>query len=570
MPKKGGIRFKVLAAFICSLLLGLGCVAPSTVTVTGIVSRTATVTSVATATSLLPTTATATLPLTVYQTVTTTVPLTVTQARTVTIPQATTITAPPPETTPSADPYLRISGSGFTLRGKPFVIKGFNYFPRYYGWSAMEDYNWDEVDAELNLAAEMNANTVRVIVDYGYSTRSTQEPESALASYHPSAESMLALSRLLSIAAKYNMGAIVQLFDFMPGWLFVEQGRHDIAEKYLEEFVPAFKDDPRIFAWNVFNEGDLGVPKGWWTLEQALKFYEAMYKKIKELDPNHPVTAGIGRITSAPLTRDFVDYLTFHYYEEPMQFDTAYAAFKTAVGREMPVVVEETGLPSQGTPEQPQFNAANQARFIATCLDEILGDNKLAGVLVWQLNDIGKPATARSHLPDMNMPEYEMHFGVLNLDLSPKPAAAAIRQYYSGDSPPRLLLQYSRLSPAAPPPAGYDRPLAVAFWSMEFLDSSGNALKSLTFGTLEVNLIQGGGWYANETDGSEPFQWTGDLDGDSVLCLTIPAGTAAIRFRARAIYDGIELKFIYAGRTIAEKTLSSRVSTYTVAVSLSP
>ena len=54
---------------------------------------------------------------------------------------------------------------GFVLGGSPFVMKGFNYYPRDYGWTSMLDWDWKAVDRELALAASLNANTVRTGID---------------------------------------------------------------------------------------------------------------------------------------------------------------------------------------------------------------------------------------------------------------------------------------------------------------------------------------------------------------------------------------------------------------------
>ena len=36
--------------------------------------------------------------------------------------------------------------------------------------SAMTDWDWSEVDQELGLAAGLGSNTIRTVVDYGFST----------------------------------------------------------------------------------------------------------------------------------------------------------------------------------------------------------------------------------------------------------------------------------------------------------------------------------------------------------------------------------------------------------------
>ena len=50
------------------------------------------------------------------------------------------------------DSLVYVEGDRLMLDGKPFIMKGFNYLPRDYGWTSLDDWDWDAVDQELALA----------------------------------------------------------------------------------------------------------------------------------------------------------------------------------------------------------------------------------------------------------------------------------------------------------------------------------------------------------------------------------------------------------------------------------
>jgi hypothetical protein len=89
-------------------------------------------------------------------------------------------------------------------------------------------------------------------------------------------------------------------------------------------------------------------------------------------------------------------------------------------------------------------------------------------------------------------------------------------------------------------PEGDTRELAVAFHSIDFIDAHAETISTLTFGTPEANVLQGEGWFENETDpqlGS--FQWAGGPNKRATMQLAIPHGTEALLLDISAVQDGI-------------------------------
>jgi len=137
------------------------------------------------------------------------------------VPPRVDITSAPGQTQPPP-PFLAIQGQEFLLEGRPFVMRGFNYMPRNHAWSSMEVWNWIEVEAELAAAQELGANVVRIFIDYGYSTANPDYALDPVSNFSPTTTYIEAIDEVLRIADRHGLKVVLTLFDFMPGFLFVD------------------------------------------------------------------------------------------------------------------------------------------------------------------------------------------------------------------------------------------------------------------------------------------------------------------------------------------------------------
>jgi hypothetical protein len=93
-------------------------------------------------------------------------------------------------------------------------------------------------------------------------------------------------------------------------------------------------------------------------------------------------------------------------------------------------------------------------------------------------------------------------------------------------------------------PGEEERDLAVAFHAITFVDSDGEELGELIFGTPATNRLQEYGWYDNE-DGwyedeslvRESFQWAGGSAKRARMRLPVPAQTAGLLLDTRAVEE---------------------------------
>ena len=451
--------------------------------------------------------------------------------------------------------FVRIQGDSFVVNEQPFVMHGFNYSPRDYAWSAMTDWDWGEVDQELALAQDLGGNTIRVVIDYGFSTGHPNENWTSgdlTRASHPTPDYLAAMDRLLTIANQHGIRVVFSLFDFMPGWAFIDQAQYGPATTYATDLVSHFANDSRIAAWDILNEGDMFPEKFSTTsLSSVLNFYAAMSAAIRAADHQHLVTADFGNIDRAYLSQEFVDYVSFHYYADQARLPQAIDDLRGKLRKPMPIVAGELGAPSAGN-QWASLSAHTVA--LGAYLDSTLQARNLAGALVWTLVDHNRPRTANTRAGQME----PLDFGIFNRNLEPKPSADIVRRYFSGQCAAnrRIELHFPPVSAASA--VGDSRSLAIGLHQLALLGADGTPLDRIAFGTIEADVLDGRGWYANEAWG----QWAGSADGTATLCLAVPPGTASVSLSAHAIQPGTQVQVWADGTQLGTITLQPTEADY--------
>ncbi|MEH6949899.1 cellulase family glycosylhydrolase [Nitrobacter sp. NHB1] len=327
--------------------------------------------------------------------------------------------APPPAT-----PFVRTSGTAFTVGGRPFFVTGVN---NHYLTFASKG----EVTRVLDDAVTMGANVVRIILQPVIGSRDGSVPTiwnwpnpTADASnlgvghadllYWDSAKKAMAINDgpdgmqkvdfIIAEAGKRHLRLIVAFLDFwdytggaqqMRAWygstdkstfFFSDPRTKRDYKTWVEHVVRrinpltgiAYRDDPTIMAWELMNEGN-ARPESLrldWTAE--------MSAYVKSLDPNHLVSSGNANIFSklADLTIPTLDFGTWHgyplYYNLTVhQFDDLITEFCGIAGRaRKPVLLEEFGYARSNR---------NSAEAYAGWLDTLARDRDCGGWLVWRL-----------------------------------------------------------------------------------------------------------------------------------------------------------------------------------------
>ncbi|MES1241504.1 MAG: S-layer homology domain-containing protein [Acidobacteriota bacterium] len=147
---------------------------------------------------------------------------------------------------------------------------------------------------------------------------------------------------------------------YLLNYKWISGGFRSHYKPFVAQVVNAFKNDPRVFAWEIGNEiGAPTRPDGQPAIDETVAFYREMAQYIKSLDGNHLVAPGIicTRWLSLNSTQkaqlyQYIDYVTEHHYV-PRNNEGSLADDALALSYGKPLVIEEYGV-SQW---EPPYNA---------------------------------------------------------------------------------------------------------------------------------------------------------------------------------------------------------------------
>lgn len=208
---------------------------------------------------------------------------------------------------------------------------GFNYIPAYaINYTAM----WDKttfdplaIDRELSLAEGIGMNCLRAVLQF--------------AVYEDDPKYFLnTLDKFLAICDRHKIKFMPALFDDcvfgiehdpatgkqpepLAGWyawawspspghsMVIDSTKHPQIEKYVKAVMQRFKNDPRIFAWDLYNEptnGGLGTT--------TLPLLKKVIRWAREVNPSQPITIDIwnrnARLNDIVIPAS--DIISFHNY----------------------------------------------------------------------------------------------------------------------------------------------------------------------------------------------------------------------------------------------------------------
>ncbi|KAI8138476.1 glycoside hydrolase superfamily [Fennellomyces sp. T-0311] len=261
-----------------------------------------------------------------------------------------------------SDGFIKISedGTGFTRYGKPYFIRGANY------WQAMHlganDCNGgdrERMETEIKQLADMGINNVRIMAssegpdDQPYRMRPSLMPKPGV--YNDAI--LEGLDYALDAIERHNMTAVMTMNNFwhwsggfsqyvawltgnqtIPypqgdfGWdeftlfsarFYNDSSIVDEAQQIFKDHIKTiitrkntvngriYSEDPTVMSWQLANEPQEGP--AWW--------FEDIGSYMKELAPNHLVSAGLeSKLDEFDFLRahdnDAIDYTTCHLWVE--------------------------------------------------------------------------------------------------------------------------------------------------------------------------------------------------------------------------------------------------------------
>ncbi len=138
---------------------------------------------------------------------------------------------------------------------------------------------------------------------------------------------------------------------YLLNYKWITGGFRAHYKPFVGQVVDAFKNDPRVFAWEIGNEiGAPTRPDGQPATDETVAFYREMAQYIKSLDGNHLVAPGIicTRWLSLNATQkaqlyQYIDYVTEHHYI-PRNNEGSLADDTLSLSYGKPLVIEEFGV----------------------------------------------------------------------------------------------------------------------------------------------------------------------------------------------------------------------------------
>jgi len=211
-----------------------------------------------------------------------------------------------------------------------------------------ETYDPQLIDRELQLAEELGFGTIRVFLH-------------DLLWKHDSQAFLHRLNGFLDIAHSHKMTVMFVLLDScygepgtelslqpMPitglhnsGWVqcpgcavLYDGELFDSLQSYIQGVVTHFKNDPRVIAWDVWNEPN----NSGYSQDLIMPLLEKVVNWVREVNPSQPITTaiwecrGLGTNNFSELQRlqlDVSDILSFHNYDGMIVFGNAIKCLKT-------------------------------------------------------------------------------------------------------------------------------------------------------------------------------------------------------------------------------------------------
>ncbi len=215
-------------------------------------------------------------------------------------------------------------------RSQPWLI-GFNYIPAAaINTTEMWQRNTFDpktIDSELALAEQIGFNCARVFVQYLVWENDAQGLEKRL-------------DQFLALAHRHGFRTVFVLFDecafstmtepflgkqpdvlpgeYANGWIpspgpkrVLDRSAWPKLEAYVRAVVGRFRSDPRVLAWDVYNE-----PSNTGMGNKSLPLVEAAFAWARQADPSQPLTVAVwgGTPESTRACLELSDVISFHCY----------------------------------------------------------------------------------------------------------------------------------------------------------------------------------------------------------------------------------------------------------------
>ncbi|MCB9766590.1 MAG: cellulase family glycosylhydrolase [Candidatus Omnitrophica bacterium] len=212
-------------------------------------------------------------------------------------------------------------------------------------WQA-DTFDPETIDRELGWASDIGFNSMRVFL---HNLLWTQDSEGfldridsflAIADRHGIGIMFVPLDGVWDPQPKLGVQPTPKPHVHNSGWvqapgaeILGDPDRHDELKPYIQGLIRRFGNDPRVQAWDLFNEPEntnnnsYGVDGARTEIDNKMEMAEILAKKLfgwaREMDPTQPLTMGVWRKERthpgqvAPIYQTLLeesDIITFHNY----------------------------------------------------------------------------------------------------------------------------------------------------------------------------------------------------------------------------------------------------------------
>ncbi len=321
-----------------------------------------------------------------------------------------------PEYTPQGKGgFVRLEGGRFSADGRPFVVRGVNYYPARAPWRRfLTQADLDIIARELDLLAASGVNTLRIFA--WHAALFACDGNSTV----PRPEGFARLDGTIRLAAQREMRILLTLNDLPDLFVRPLYTDSELADAQSLFIVRRYRAEPAILAFDLRNEGDIDYVRGYARSADVIAWLEQLAPRIRAAAPNHLITAGWNE---GPLvTERAVDFLSFHHWRSAENLRERINALRASSRK--PILLQELGYPARAA--NPAA-LAEQARRLEAAIQTAESAN-LLGWLLWTAFDF--PTDATCVPPACPSPDNaEHHFGLWRADYAPKPAVQVLERF---------------------------------------------------------------------------------------------------------------------------------------------
>ena len=283
-------------------------------------------------------------------------------------------------------------------------IKGINYYPRASPWDMFGNkFNSDTVSKDFKIIKDANLNSIRIFVPYEDFGKANVKPEK-----------LNKLIQVLDLAEAKNIKVIITLFDFYGDYSVLNW---TLNQRHAETIVSALKKHPALLAWDIKNEPNLDFESR--EKELVIAWLDKMIDLVKSIDSKHPITIGWSNAASAPILKDKLDLISFHYYEGLDNLEGTYKNIKLEIP-DKPIAITEFGLSSYKGLWNPFGNNEEDQSDYHKKAQAIFNANNMS-FMSWTLYDFKEiPKEVVGRLPWRK--QAQEHFGFIDQNGETKPA----------------------------------------------------------------------------------------------------------------------------------------------------